>query len=184
MTMRAGARENRANTPVLFATITPEMVRQLAAVVEAGIALLDEIAGEPDMEGEFPDGGDEDLEEDHLGFSVDGLDWDLEEQCEDEGAQCDDEGADESDHNLTIPVTSAGLCLELPRDEDELRVRELHDPRLALRPTGRGYFGRSIPAFPHEPPGAPRKGWRETDRDADEFVRKSRRRRKTRNASR
>ena len=45
-----GGRETRAATPVTFVQVSPALIAQLAAIVEAGIELLDQIGGDPDDE--------------------------------------------------------------------------------------------------------------------------------------
>lgn len=131
-----GSRAHR--TATLFLPVSRELIAGIAAIVEAGIALLDEIEGDADLEPSiynpcphlFPvdaEGDDADAEEGgdenepQLGASADvnqALGWfnfatrgtdDCEPECEDEGAQSDDEGFQDHDGNLTFPDTSYGL---------------------------------------------------------------------------
>jgi len=161
MNIHVGARRSRAHTPTVFIEVTPELIRQLAAIVEAGIGLLDQVEGDPDLEpslgGGHPDyQSDPDLEDDDADLEDDNEDFDpsdFEPECEDEGAQCDDEGVTDWDGNLTVPETTGGLCraATLPQGDDAAALRATFDPRLALRPEERAWNDRSIPRFPHEP---------------------------------
>lgn len=165
------ARAGRSPATAAFLPLTAELVARIEAIVAAGIALLDEIEGDADLEPSLPgtnhrypvDAEDDEIAEDDgdeheptLGASADvnqvagwftvgtrGSDG-CEMECEDEGAASEDEGADESDYDLTAPETSCGFGAAraaLPLGEAAMRVREAFDPRLARRGNRRLHAG-------------------------------------------
>lgn len=61
------------------------------------------------------------------------------------------------DANLTRPETAEGFA-RIATGEEEMRLREAFDPRLARRPPGGceiEYWRRPMPTFPHEPDRSP-----------------------------
>lgn len=132
-------RERPSLAPRQFIEITPALRRALEALVEAGIAALDEI-----------DAPTEDLEEDDP----------------EEDADADEDGHDAElewpDSTLTLTNTSGGLglaamvCSGSP--EYTMALRESFDPRLTRRPPPGctiPYVLRRLPTFPHEPADRP-----------------------------
>lgn len=129
-------RERPSLAPRQFIEITPALRRALEALVEAGIAALDEI-----------DAPTEDLEED-----------DPEEDADaDEDGHDLEREADVDDSTLTLADTGRGYGLAatiLDQGEDAMRMRESFDPRLTRRPPPGctiPYVLRRLPTFPHEP---------------------------------
>lgn len=164
-------RERPSLAPRQFIEITPTLRRALEALVEAGIAALDEIdAPTEDLE----DGADDEpsfgwshheaMRGRHIASLDEGEEDDPAEDSEaDEDSDPAEDGHDDEpepmDAEVTRPDTSCGMgrAVRIYDDwEEAMALRESFDPRFALRPAP---SDRLLPLpplrFPHEPADRP-----------------------------
>lgn len=152
-------RERRSHARRTFIEITPGVRRALEALADASIELLDEI--DAPAEG-LEDGGDEEptcgwtTGEAEAGAYVAGLDEGEDDDPAEDGHDAELEWPDST---LTLANTGGGFGLAsmvCAGGEDDMRMREAFDPRLALRPVAPAPWRPGVyPRFPHEPADRP-----------------------------